>query len=36
MDIFCPCFRISDWREVKKWEAEAAEIKKNPDQYRAK
>jgi len=28
--------RISDWREVKKWEAEAAEIKKNPDQYRAK
>lgn len=28
--------RISDWRETKKWEAEAAQIKKNPDQYRSK
>lgn len=28
--------RISDWRDLKKWEAEAAEIKKNPDQYRSK
>ncbi len=29
-------FRIADWRETKKWEAEAAQIKKNPDQYRSK
>jgi len=28
--------RIDDWRETKKWEAEAAQIKKNPDQYRSK